>query len=460
MTIERAYASAGDTLNQTSYTQVDSMTLTPPAGNYLAVFTMQVQFPDPLASETLKVAIYVDGVQQAHSVRTIQQNSSLTSMYWGVTTSAYVSPAGSEVVEVRYIASSGSNAMTGTKRELNLFPAPGTNYQDTDVVTDTIATTSWTTLDTMTRTPASGTYLLLFTASFEPPTSGETTGFRLSVGGTPVAHTERQGFLESSAAPAIYTVMLAAKITPGGSDVVEIEWARITGTGTQNCYERNMILIEIPTGDCFEASGTVDDTDSTSGSDVAIDDLLIENPGAADYLIIFSSFDFYPSLSAPAGMTTYKIYEGGAEDANLTRIFEHEDSIDNARMAFYLTGRVTLGAGTDDIEAYWNANSTTQRTIYERTLIAIREPTTAYKLEGITYDKNGDVLVSVDCYLYKDNLDNTISFKAHVVSNGVTGAYSFTGISDNDANYLVVFIKDDSPHVMDVTDHVLQPVVE
>jgi len=38
--------------------------------------------------------------------------------------------------------------------------------------------------------------------------------------------------------------------------------------------------------------------------------------------------------------------------------------------------------------------------------------------------------------------------------------YSFTGIEDNDAQYFVIGIKDDTPVVMDVTDHVLQPVVE
>lgn len=459
MTIERAYASASDTLDQTSYTQVDSMTITPPSGNYLAVFNMQVRFaPATVTASNLKVQIYVGGSPLAYTVRTINQNSSLDDMYWSVTTAAYVSPNGSQAVEVRYIVNNGSTPMVGTNRELNLFPAPDTNYQDTDVVTDT-TTGTWATLDTMTETPAAGTYLALFSATWEGAT-GDTVGFRLSVGGTPVAHTERQSYLESSASPAMYIIMLMAKIAPGGSDVVKVEWARISGSGTCSCYERNMILIEIPDADIFEASGTVDDTDNTSGSDVAIDDLLTENPGAADYLVFFNSFDFYPDLGSPFGVTTYKIYEGGAEDTNLTRIFEHEDSLDNTLMAIFLSGRVTLGLGTDDIQAYWNANSTVIRTIYERTLIAIREPTAAFKLEGVTYDKDEVILGSVDCYLYKDNLDNTITFKGHVVSNAGTGVYSFTGIADNDANYLVVFIKDDSPHVMDVTDHVLQPVAE
>ena len=219
MTIERAFQSGSTTLNQTSYTQVNGMTLTPSAGDYLAVFNMQVQFaPSTVTNSDLKVAIYVNGVQQQHSIRTINQNSSLNDMYWSTTTSAYVSPAGSQVVEVRYIASNGTTPMTGTNRELNLFPAVGTNYQDTDVATDTIAGT-WTTLDTMTRTPSSGDYLLVFSTTCECGAVGDIVGFRLSVGGSPVTHTVRHSFLESSADPSTYIVMLVASISPNGSPV-------------------------------------------------------------------------------------------------------------------------------------------------------------------------------------------------------------------------------------------------
>ena len=457
MTIERSFASGSSTLNQTSWTQINSMTLTPGAGNYLAVFSAEIQFAASPTGSILRIAIYVDGTIVDHSERQIQDNSSLNDMYIGVTTSAYVSPGDAQVVEVKYIINGGSMAVTN--RELNLFPAPGTNYQDGDIVNDTIAGT-WTTLDTMTRTPANGTYLLLFTASAQPPTSGETIGFRLSVGGSPVAHTERQMFLESSAAPASYCVMIAAMITPNGSQVVEIEWARITGSGTQTCYERNMIMIGIASADIKQASGTADDTDSTSGSDVAIDDMTITDPGDNDWLVFFSSSDYYDSLSSGEGLTIYKIYEGGAEDTNLTRTFEHEDSLDYARMTLFTTGRVTLGLSTDDILAYWQANSTIQRTIYERTLVAIREPSVSYKLEGITYDNVGSILGSVKCHLYKDNLDNTISFVAYVLSNAVTGAFTFSGIGDNDPQYLIVYIKDGSPNDFDVSDHELTPVAE
>lgn len=86
--------------------------------------------------------------------------------------------------------------------------------------------------------------------------------------------------------------------------------------------------------------------------------------------------------------------------------------------------------------------------------------TQTYKLEGVTKDKNGSVLGSCKCFLWKDNLDNTLTFVGYALSDAVTGAYSFTGITDNDAQYIVESWKDDTPHVFDMTDHVLQPIVE
>lgn len=82
-----------------------------------------------------------------------------------------------------------------------------------------------------------------------------------------------------------------------------------------------------------------------------------------------------------------------------------------------------------------------------------------YKLEGVTKDKNGNVLTSCKCYLLKDNLDDTLTFIGYALSDAVTGAYSFMDIGDNDAQYIVVAFKDNTPHVFDVTDHVLQPVL-
>lgn len=84
-------------------------------------------------------------------------------------------------------------------------------------------------------------------------------------------------------------------------------------------------------------------------------------------------------------------------------------------------------------------------------------PEAGFTLSGVTKDKDGNILGSCECFLLKDNLDNTASFIDQVTSNAVTGAYQFTNIVDNDANYMVVAWKDDVPHVFDTTDHVLQP---
>ena len=78
-------------------------------------------------------------------------------------------------------------------------------------------------------------------------------------------------------------------------------------------------------------------------------------------------------------------------------------------------------------------------------------------ISGTSYDNSGDPLGSCKCFLFKDNGDNTLSFIDHVVSNAVTGAYSFSGIGDMDPSYLVYFVKDDTPHVFDVTGRNVRP---
>lgn len=83
-----------------------------------------------------------------------------------------------------------------------------------------------------------------------------------------------------------------------------------------------------------------------------------------------------------------------------------------------------------------------------------------YKITGVTKDIHGNILGSCECYLVKDNLDNTFTFKAYQLSNAGTGVYTFTGLTDNDANYQVIAWKDDTPHVFDVTDWVITPEAE
>lgn len=108
----------------------------------------------------------------------------------------------------------------------------------------------------------------------------------------------------------------------------------------------------------------------------------------------------------------------------------------------------------DWISACYNSQNDPSAFVIEQTPQGFVE----HKLEGVTKDKTGTVLGSCKCYLFKDNLDDTLIYVDYVLSDAGTGAYSFTGIYDDVAQYIVVAWKDDTPHVFDTTDHVLQPV--
>lgn len=117
--------------------------------------------------------------------------------------------------------------------------------------------------------------------------------------------------------------------------------------------------------------------------------------------------------------------------------------------------RYTSTAG--DFTFQWDGDGSQHNA---RNGVAIKGVAVSYKLERTTKDKNDDVLVSCPCFLVKDNGDDTYTFVDYAVSDGVTGLVSFTGIADNDPNYQIISWKDDTPHVFDVTDHNLTPVIE
>lgn len=78
-----------------------------------------------------------------------------------------------------------------------------------------------------------------------------------------------------------------------------------------------------------------------------------------------------------------------------------------------------------------------------------------YEISGVTYDKTGSPLGSCHVFLCRDNGDNTATYLAHTTSNASTGAFTFQGPYGT-ADHFIIAWKDDSPHVFDATDHVLQ----
>src|SRR3989338_2893750 len=111
-TITEVSTSGSTTLDQASYTLVNSMQTTPGAGDYLAVFTMEV-LSDAIAwNNSLFVAIYVNDIQQAHSIRRLDSDSSIDAGVTTTTTHAYITASAGQVVDVRYL-NDGSPAFTG-----------------------------------------------------------------------------------------------------------------------------------------------------------------------------------------------------------------------------------------------------------------------------------------------------------------------------------------------------------
>jgi hypothetical protein len=182
--------------------------------------------------------------------------------------------------------------------------------------------------------------------------------------------------------------MTLASITMDGVDAVSVQFASQAGTTTVG--ERTMNLIPFAAASIFQAIGTVDDTDSTT-TDKLLDDMTITDPGADDYLCMFSMTQAFGSLgSADLGRVTYSIHEGGAVVTDSERDNEIEDSLDNTYHLAFCGGRVTVGGATDDLEIFWQGASTSARTGRNRTFIAIREGGASFEQEGYRWRNDDD----------------------------------------------------------------------
>lgn len=104
----------------------------------------------------------------------------------------------------------------------------------------------------------------------------------------------------------------------------------------------------------------------------------------------------------------------------------------------------------------WDPNDATADIIGYWAIEFIAPPVT-FDLDGYTRNFDGDPLGNSECFLFKHDGYQTLTFVAHDQSNS-DGYYQFAGVADNDGYYLVSSWKNESPHVFDVTDHVLQPI--
>lgn len=105
-------ASATSTITTTSgsYTVASGMTLTPGAGDYIAYFSSSVE--NNSDNETTFVAIYVDGVIQAHTERRFKSEASIPNTPVPIATQCQVISLGAgQAIEARWKRSDGTSKM-------------------------------------------------------------------------------------------------------------------------------------------------------------------------------------------------------------------------------------------------------------------------------------------------------------------------------------------------------------
>src|SRR3989338_585553 len=148
-TISEVTASGAQTLDQTSYTAIDTMSITPGAGSYLAIFTMQVLYNASPGSNVLRVSIYANGSAETESERELGSSSSLNSAVWTVMTHAYVTVGAGQAIDARYQITTGAS-WTAQDRSLTLIPVDSGDVTEVTAVSNTTtASGSYGQLDSM-----------------------------------------------------------------------------------------------------------------------------------------------------------------------------------------------------------------------------------------------------------------------------------------------------------------------
>lgn len=150
-------------------------------------------------------------------------------------------------------------------------------------------------------------------------------------------------------------------------------------------------------------------------------------------------------------------------DSSILRYVQANDDDDNGTMPGGMTSRYDNGNATptngrwlvvsDEAE---DAGASGVRTgsiaaseEWAAWMYAINPVLTSYEFSGVTKDEAGDAEVSCDVYAIEEGTPPIP--RGHVVSNGTTGAYSFTGLG-NTNDHLAVAFKDGTPDIMDATD--------
>ena len=193
-------------------------------------------------------------------------------------------------------------------------------------------------------------------------------------------------------------------------------------------------------GICLRFSGTDSTTPILSGSTVRVLNVfpsLIATRAGQWFVSMFLSDIIFSNRTAATGWTARM--EGSTGGAISYYVMTKPAITEELKLTnYYPTTTGTSGVG-------WGFGF----------VLDVDSPT-AYTISGVTKDKDGTALGSCTVVLLKDAGTNDWKQISTQTSNATTGAYSFT-VYDNDAKYMVIAYKGDTPHVFDVTDYVLQP---
>jgi len=462
--VTQASATASTTVTSTSYSLIAGMSITPGvAGNYLIWFSSTFY----TSSDTdVFAAVYVGGVLQANSERFFWQEGSIPNAHMAIGTCWYVTGVGvTDSIEIR--AKSPSGTINILERTMIIRKVTAADVAHNSHLAEQ-SFSSETVLTNCTLTPGSGDWVAWFTASCRGDTSTQTYQTRMFKAGVAQAHTLRKYFIESSIANAEAFYVSQMKIANlGASEVVEVKG--LPSSGNMICCGKALTMHKLDEGLVDEVNNATE-INTSSTSYVAMTGMTI-TPGAGDYLVFFSA-QFRKTQSGVTNTIQFAIHKDSTIEAHTERDITVEESLDAGNN--YPGGTIaylpSVGAGVA-INIRWKISGETAYCT-EKTLTVVKIETTqtllpsgiasleafgaasvCREINGITKNNAGAVLGSCHTFLCRDNGDNTCDYIAYVLSNASTGAYSF--IAPHDKDYFVLAWKDDSPHVFDVTDHVL-----
>ncbi len=361
-----ASATANTTTASTSDVDLDSMVLTPGAGDYLVWWSGSME-ADTAADSQQYVSLYKNTTKDTTSQRTTPTASSVFDSPRPVSTQTRMTGVGaSDPIKARWHTT--ANDALAHERTLTALPADAsTTFQVAASSTVTTSSNSYVLLDSMTVTPGAGDYLAWFSGTMSDPDLNDMNYFSIYVNGALIAESERRIFVDGSITDLEIPVSTHARLVGvGASDTVEVRWRAGSGTGSVDFHDRSLTLLKIAASETTQASATAETT-TTSSTDVLVSGMEM-TPGAGDYIVWFSS-----SFEAAAA-DTYQhlsLYADGVKIPASARVFRTEGSIPataaNAVTHAYITG---LGAG-QKIEARWRTTGSTAK-MYERSLIAMK----------------------------------------------------------------------------------------